>query len=96
MYAWAQWAGAPAPDPLRDVGSLMLQRLVSQYPVLLSGKHAGLSPSDKRARPLRVAAIWTLIVGEAPLSSYHPSVSVQGSLHPAGWFPGRSQMCRYV
>ncbi|KAL3148846.1 hypothetical protein ABBQ32_001722 [Trebouxia sp. C0010 RCD-2024] len=62
MYAWAQWAGASAPDQLRDVGTLMLQRLVSQYPVLLCGKHAGLSTSDKRARPLRVAAIWTLIV----------------------------------
>ena len=70
MYAWAQWVGAPAPDHLRGLGSMMLQRLVSQYTVLLSGKHAGLSSSDKRARPLGVAAIWTLIVGEAYRSSH--------------------------
>ena len=70
MYAWAQWAAAPAPDHLRDLGSMMLQRLISQYTVLLSGKHAGLSTSDKRARPLGVAAIWTLIVGEAYRSSH--------------------------
>ena len=69
MYTWAQMPG-DSWEELHKVGIMLLQRLVSQYKVLLSNKHAGLASSSKLARPLEVTAVWSLIVGEADFSAF--------------------------
>lgn len=61
MYTWAQ-SSLPILEDLRSVGTLLLQRLVSQYKVLLSGSHAAMQSSARMATPLKVTAIWSPIV----------------------------------
>ena len=68
MYAWAQMPGDSV-DAVYEVGRMLLQRLMSQYKVLLSNKHAGLASSARLVKPLHVAAVWSLIVGEAAFSA---------------------------
>ena len=75
MYTWAQMSG-DSQGELHKVGIMLLQRLVSQYKVLLSNKHAGLASSSKLARPLKVAAVWSLIVGEAYFSACRAAPSL--------------------
>ena len=64
MLAWAQSAG----DSLvaaHALGTMFLQRLVSQYKVLLNGRYAGLESSDILARDLTVTAFWRVTLGKA-------------------------------
>ena len=68
MYAWAQRERVgfqSKRDTLDDLGTMFLQRLVSQYKVLLCGKFAGLDKSNILVRPLAVAAVWSMILGKA-------------------------------
>ena len=72
MYTWAQMNGqmnGASFDDLQQVGTMLLQRLASQYKVLLINKHAGIATSAKLAIPLQVAAVWSLIVGAASFSA---------------------------
>ena len=64
MLAWAQSAGDSF-VAAHALGTMFLQRLVSQYKVLLCGKLAGLERSDILARDLTVTAFWRVISGKA-------------------------------